>query len=205
MMQMPQVTIVDLPRNVRAKVEIPLGLLKLNGSAAPYQLRQAYSEGAATQYYEDDGWRATATPEWYQGTVYRVDPDWKPKVAPDTDLEEQRAALAESIAHWGRMIDWAEKQDPKDNASEFAMKDAIGETWFASDCALCRLCNGKVGLYKKCDICILARKLGRCSNRDDLRASWYRVFASGRWGTWVTNARRFQAAMIDVLAKSYEK
>ena len=50
-----------------------------------------------------------------------------------------RKAVKDSIAHWERMIAYAEKQALTERPSGITMKIDIGEVWTGFDCSLCNL------------------------------------------------------------------
>ena len=58
-------------------------------------------------------------------------------------------ALFKSIKHWEDMILWAVRQDAGDPVELNDMLDALGETWFAEYCALCKHFNDD------CDLCVM--------------------------------------------------
>ena len=55
------------------------------------------------------------------------------------ELETGQDGVFASVRHWERMVAWARTRDEKDGVSMGDMVSAIGESWGAEDCALCRL------------------------------------------------------------------
>lgn len=84
-------------------------------------------------------------------------------------------AIKESIQHWKRMLKWAKKQPPRQNADDGNMYKAIRESWFDDSCSLCQ---EHVLRCKECE-------LGDC---EDSNGVWRKVDTSYTWLTWCKNA-----------------
>lgn len=85
----------------------------------------------------------------------------------------------ETIAHWERMIAWAEKQPGDNYANPHSMFEGIKEAWFGESCSFCR----KFAKYIKCKGCPLGGGEGCC---DGL---WRRVCGVSTWEKWVERAK----------------
>jgi hypothetical protein len=83
----------------------------------------------------------------------------------------------EALAHYNRMIAWAEKQDPYGGVYSGFMRNEIGEGWFGDYCVYCEK-------YYHCDECPLNRS-GRCCD-----GLWKKMSASETWGDWIINAKK---------------
>ena len=98
-------------------------------------------------------------------------------------------AIEHTIAHWKRMIEWAEKQPPGNTSNWVTMKMVIGESWHAEYCPLCR------EFYPSCGYCPLGEAYGPCDEglsdppADDKNA-WVYVRLSPTWKQWLKHARR---------------
>jgi hypothetical protein len=86
------------------------------------------------------------------------------------------------IAHWERMIVWAEKQSKEKRVSKEEMLNAIGERWTSLYCDYCTVYSNI------CSRCPLDKMLYNCN---DSPSPWRDVNNSYTWGEWVENARRF--------------
>ncbi|MFA5377412.1 MAG: hypothetical protein WC455_16795 [Dehalococcoidia bacterium] len=88
-----------------------------------------------------------------------------------------------ALAHYDRMIAWAEKQ-PETRCQDIEeMEDAIGENYDADYCVYCQSCENT------CHVCKLYGKSKRyghhcCGNL------WPAMSNTKTWGTWVKRARR---------------
>ena len=91
-----------------------------------------------------------------------------------------------AIAHYDRMIEWAEKQDPKGKAINRKMQEAIGEEWFSDDCSFCQ--HYHVESIIGCDGCPLFKlQFGCCNGR------WDKLSRSKMWKSWIKNAKSVRA------------
>jgi len=100
-------------------------------------------------------------------------------------MQRDIEAVNESIKHWNRMIAWVRTQPEGDLVYDRAMRGAIGESWYGSDCPLC-------ALYGRCVDCPLAMADRPCNARG---SAWRTVEDSTIWREWIAAALR----MIDVL------
>jgi len=88
----------------------------------------------------------------------------------------------DALAHYDRMIAWAEKQPPRKSCLGNDMSEQIGENHGPGYCSYC----GKN--YTDCQKCELwkpHKKLFECCN-----GLWQKMHDSKTWGTWVKRARR---------------
>lgn len=96
-----------------------------------------------------------------------------------------------SAAHWQRMIDWAKTQDPSDLVNRYSMKNAIGEVWYADDCAHCEAYHCEGNLLKSWSRCPLnpfkffRKRYIRCCD-----GLWNEVNISWDWETWIRAAEK---------------
>lgn len=98
-----------------------------------------------------------------------------------------RSALerkAEALAHYDRMIVWAESQPPNDCASSDTMRSELGEAWFASYCIYCQ--EFMHGMYV-CVNCPLNSDNGCCGGK------WYAMDSTKTWEEWVYYAKRVRS------------
>ena len=101
-----------------------------------------------------------------------------------------KEALADSIAHWQRMIAWAALQ--KGNASRLEMSGDINECWGAAHCALCNEINNNPEF-----IC----PLGDCRKTLQCNILWVNVSDSYTWEGWTLNAK----LMLEYMQEIYDK
>lgn len=95
-----------------------------------------------------------------------------------------KTAIHLCILHWARMIRWAKKQKPKNEADGVYMKEKLGEEYDSSDCALCR--KYKNFCFSKCPLSKINHKCDAW-NRNNL---YGKVVSSVCWKTWVKNAEK---------------
>jgi hypothetical protein len=99
-----------------------------------------------------------------------------------------RAAVVASIAHWNRMIAYAQKQKPRGTAMWESMNRALHEDWFSDDCPLCTLFYS--GSCADCPI------TPNCNRESSL---WNRVIMARTWATWLERAvtmRNYLATLV---------
>jgi len=99
----------------------------------------------------------------------------------------EKKAVAESIAHWKRMISWARRQDQPGKPDAYVMYAAINEDWFGDFCPLC----GRT-YDAGCDSCPLSLSGNNCNNNG---SSWNVVDNSETWEEWIANAELMQNAL----------
>ena len=68
----------------------------------------------------------------------------------------------DAIAHYDRMIEWAEKQIPSEKPDLFTMEIAINEDWYSDHCAYCKTYYDEC--YNYCDGCPLTGYTKGCCN-----------------------------------------
>lgn len=95
-----------------------------------------------------------------------------------------------SLAHYDRMIAWAEKQQKRGLVSGLDMEDAIGEEWSADYCPYClsrkSMCFGcRLNPIQVAIITDETPSAYLCCS-----GLWYRMFESSTCGTWVKRARK---------------
>jgi len=94
-------------------------------------------------------------------------------------------AVKQSIAHWERMIQWAMKQPGDAEVLRYIMCKQIGETWNASDCALCRIHLREPG-FVVCGNCPVANAGFQCL---EFGSPWSQVNLSKTWKQWLKEAK----------------
>ena len=106
---------------------------------------------------------------------------------------DERKVIEDTVAHWEKMIAWADKQGEmwQRSAGEFGlnqnvtdMYEAIGEIPGSLHCPLCQT-------YKRCTDCPLSKKFGSCN---DGAGNLYRDTSMERhrsWSQWTKAARTF--------------
>jgi hypothetical protein len=100
-------------------------------------------------------------------------------------------AIKDSIDHWKRMIEWAEKQPKNITCFSISMDKAIGENWYRRDCPLCSLFYYKTMKYC-CPLTKVDTKVrGLCIT------SWIQVYKAKTWKEWVKAAYK----MLSILKK----
>lgn len=99
-------------------------------------------------------------------------------------LKERTAkAIKGSIAHWKRMIAWAEQEPRNAPVSHNQMESCINEEWHDSDCPLCKMFFDWVD----CPGCPLAQKYGMCGGRG--KNEWAKTDTAKTWRIWLKHAR----------------
>jgi len=87
-----------------------------------------------------------------------------------------------AIAHYQRMIEWAERQPPDDIPENRTMGYNLGEYWGV---AYCRYC-----ISRKSDMeCDLGNE-GQCNGSACCSGSWVHLSSSLTWGEWIECAER---------------
>ena len=100
----------------------------------------------------------------------------------------EKQAIAETEAHWKRMVDWVQKQDRDENVSRNKMDAEIGECWDDECCPLCIQYSIRL-TFEGCGMCPLKMRFGRCSDVDAENA-WRKVADSKTWGEWLVHGER---------------
>lgn len=87
----------------------------------------------------------------------------------------------DTLAHYDRMIAWAEKQDHDGICDIYDMRDSIHESWLGNDCPLCEHAKGT------CDNCVIFKKTHKlhCNG-----TPWKLMNYANTWGTWITSAKK---------------
>jgi len=93
----------------------------------------------------------------------------------------KKQAIADSIAHWERMVQWAKEQPKEDNTDYLYMFRKIKEGWYGDYCALCHYAE-------ICDNCPTTKASHPECN--SMRSTWKKVSNSKTWGEWVKNAEK---------------
>jgi hypothetical protein len=118
---------------------------------------------------------------------------------------EQEQAIRESIAHWDRMIAWAENQPVDGRRFRTAMQDQIGESWYGEHCALCREfyveqddeCESAEGDVFECSDCPIV--LGGNRKCMIYGSIWGNLDTCKTWGEWLTAAREMRGMLAGLL------
>ncbi len=96
----------------------------------------------------------------------------------------EQEAIKGSIAHWERMVKWADEQPPLDLVSWDNMEFAIKELPNAEGCYLCRVYN--MG-FEGCPACPLAIEYGWCTNSTN---AFYDADSARHWHGFVKHGKR---------------
>lgn len=101
-----------------------------------------------------------------------------------------------TVEHYERMRDWALTQPAEWRRHPIEMDRAIGETWFSSDCLLCkRYMDINLGIENACDPCPLdAQGLG-CS---EYNSPWAQINRSLTWGQLAEEMDMFLQMLDDL-------
>lgn len=94
------------------------------------------------------------------------------------DFDEDLKLIQESIAHYERMIQWAETQNPTDKVLEGVMFGAIYENWHSNYCSLCEKYN--LCSPVEYDFCF----------DNERKPCPLSVDNSNDWGEWLKNAAK---------------
>ena len=96
----------------------------------------------------------------------------------------KKTVIKKTIAHWKRMIVWAEKQNKRDRLSwaHTNMDDELKESWGSKYCPFCKE-------YHNCLACPLYIKYGDCENSKSKNA-WYSAAHAVTWAGWLYHAKR---------------
>ena len=106
---------------------------------------------------------------------------------------ETKKLVKDSIKHWERMLQWAEKQDPNSGVSQHTMYNNINEAWFSSDCPLC----GKY-VIDGCVNCPLEVLETQCNFTC---SDWHQVDRSRTWREWTENAKVMIKTLQQILTE----
>lgn len=90
------------------------------------------------------------------------------------DLKER------TLAHYDRMIIWAEKQNPDENISPSKMLEDLGEHWYSEYCPLC----DEVPTCGHCPVYKFNEKFFACSG-----TPWVKMSTSQTWKEWLVYAK----------------
>lgn len=106
-----------------------------------------------------------------------------------------KQAKRDCIAHWKRMIAWAEKQNKDDTSDTYHMRRAIGEHWKGDYCAYCGLfCKRNAHCCVGCPLYAAGYECMAPGN------PWWSVEVSCTWKTWLVAARHMLAVLRRVKA-----
>ena len=90
----------------------------------------------------------------------------------------------DAIAHYTRMIKWAEVQPEEEMTNRCEMDKDIGEFYWGNDCSYCIEKD-----EKQVSDCLLGTD-GKCQKDNSCCNNlWYEMVTSGTWGTWVKRAK----------------
>jgi hypothetical protein len=93
----------------------------------------------------------------------------------------KKQLIKETLDHYDRMIEWAEKQDENDIPSSGKMYKEIEEDWKGSNCPLC-------DYFYECEDCYIQKKHGHCES-----TAWYDMhYYSKTWGKWLVHAKKMR-------------
>jgi hypothetical protein len=94
-----------------------------------------------------------------------------------------------ALAHYDRMIEWAEKQPKRVRVDEFSMFSDIGEGWDSDNCPYCDAHNA---MCFGCEMNPLKTKATTkiYGSMFCCGALWSEMNESSTWGTWVKRARK---------------
>jgi hypothetical protein len=111
----------------------------------------------------------------------------------------KKEAIKQSITHWKRMIEWAEKQGKRQSKSYLQMDTEIHETPSTGDCFLCTKylyfnTHNEAGCIKHCP---LKEKYGlECF---DNKSIYHKTAVAKTWGAWVKEAKLMLKALEGLL------
>jgi len=90
-----------------------------------------------------------------------------------------------ALAHYDRMIEWADKQPKRNRCSDVYMYDKILEYWGGECCPYCQKISEQ---DLNCSYCRLH------ADNDDYKSccngTWDHMDRANTWGTWVKRARK---------------
>lgn len=86
----------------------------------------------------------------------------------------------DAIAHYTRMIKWAEKQPKRERPYTKTMEREIGENWWGHYCSYCQSPEYECLELEDCP-------LG--TDEKCCKGLWYKMRISKTWGTWVKRAK----------------
>lgn len=173
-----ELTADDIPLeryyNMIASIPVDQGHWKTHGVAQPDD-NGLYI--VADNIYEDVDDDANYYPdELYEGLVDRIIYTWQ-------ELREKqiKQVREDAIAHYRRMIEWAETQPASEKVGLFDMGVDLEETWLSECCPLCQACR------TSCKYCPIAHTTGleACE-----ATSWHKMACSTTWGEWLIYARQ---------------
>lgn len=103
----------------------------------------------------------------------------------------------ETLAHYDRMIAWAERQDPYEEARSRTMQAELGESWYGFDCPLCNSTRTEKNGSSRCRLCPVGTyDQGKYAGCGD--TPWLYMEKARTWKGWLRHAkaeRRFLAKL----------
>lgn len=101
-----------------------------------------------------------------------------------------------TLAHYDRMIAWAEKQPKTETPSVYFMESEIGEFWFGVDCPMCQANS------QDCKKCPIGLTTGRiyCGG-----TPWPEMSLSETWSEWLIAAKAEQEFLANLKNKRVSK
>ena len=103
----------------------------------------------------------------------------------------EQEAIQKSIAHWERMVKWADDREP--GTCKFStMHDLLGEIPTSGYCSLCKFDSSN-----DCNMCPLFREYGYC---DWVGESYYEACHSQSWTGFVKHGKRLIEQLKSLVA-----
>lgn len=130
----------------------------------------------ADNIYEDvDDSAVYFSDELYTGIVERIIDIWQ-------ELREKQITQVRKdvLAHYQRMIDWAEAQPADEKVSIYDMGIDLEETWLSDCCPLCDACR------INCRRCPITHATGNTSCE---MTPWHKMACAPNWREWLSHAR----------------
>jgi hypothetical protein len=98
-------------------------------------------------------------------------------------MKTKKQLIKETLDHYDRMIEWAEKQDENGYVDIFKMRKEIGEDWGGLYCPLCIEFN-----LDSCHRCYFIKKYKRIC----CHLGWNDMYGSKTWGEWLVHAKKMR-------------
>jgi len=115
------------------------------------------------------------------------------KIVPYSD--QAMIATTECIAHWEKMLAWAETQPEAKIKDQSEMQEAIDEAWNGDYCSLC-IAFTNDDTENECEACPLFLMGYECSATE---SPFVQVLRARTWGGWVINAKEMLKALKETL------
>ncbi len=101
--------------------------------------------------------------------------------------------IKKEIERFNKMIEFAERQDSKNEVSMDFMREQIG--FNHAEGLLCEEYSDNFD----CEECPLYKQYGTCNNDENTRNLWGKIDNSKTWGEWIINAKAFVKQLGNLL------